>query len=70
MQHKYIQHTRVCEETSRCPVCAWGCQQCETCGLAEGWLTTECPGVPVPYTAGELVAQGKLDFIGGKWVNK
>lgn len=40
---------------------------CSVCGLCEGALTTECPGVPSWKEMGELVYSGKRDFINGKW---
>lgn len=41
---------------------------CKVCGLAEGGLTTDCPGQPC--NKGEDVYCGKIDFIDGKWVKK
>lgn len=53
-----------CNETHCCPRCVL---ECKICGLAEGWLTTECPGYEVPYSMGELVGRNEIDFVGGKW---
>ena len=41
---------------------------CKVCGLAEGGLTTDCPGQPC--IKGEAVYSGKIDFIDGEWVKK
>lgn len=42
---------------------------CKVCGLAEGSLTTECPGINVggASRAADDVYNGKLDFVGGQW---
>lgn len=40
---------------------------CNVCGLAEGELTTECPGVP-SHEHGRGVYEGREDFRDGKWV--
>ncbi len=40
---------------------------CAVCGLAEGELTTDCPGVP-SHEHGEAVYGGREDFVDGEWV--
>lgn len=42
---------------------------CKVCGLAEGSLTTECPGEP-SGEKGEDVYAGKLDYVDGSWQPK
>lgn len=58
-QHEdcYIQH---------CAICVGGLSICTVCRLAEGALTTDCPGAPTSFT--ELVYEGKLDYREGEWV--
>lgn len=71
MQHKYIEHKPMCDDAlTNCPICSWGALICTVCKAAEGELTTECPGIVVPPTARDLVMEKKLDFVGGRWVNK
>ena len=43
---------------------------CKVCGLYEGSLTTECPGVPSYKDHAAKVYAGLEDFIDGKWVEK
>jgi hypothetical protein len=40
------------------------------CGLYEGSLTTECPGVPSYKDHAAKVYAGLEDFIDGKWIEK
>lgn len=49
-------------------VCDGGLAICKTCRGGEGALTTECPGAPMTGAQGDAVHAGKLDFIGGVWV--
>lgn len=73
IQKRMAQHTRRvcegdCQENDRpgsCTVC--NLFECSVCGLAEGCLTTECPGVPSWKKMADLVYAGKRDFVNGKW---
>jgi len=38
------------------------------CGGAEGSLTTDCPCYKVPYSMGEMVYAGLIDFVVDKWI--
>lgn len=40
---------------------------CKHCGLFEGAITTDCPGVPSMAKADDIYA-GKIDFRAGQWV--
>jgi len=50
-----------------CPICDGGLCVCKICGLAEGELTTECPGVS-SRKYGSAVYAGMMDFRDGRWV--
>lgn len=41
---------------------------CKVCGLIEGSLTTECPGVDSYKDHGDAVYKGLEDFRDGRWV--
>lgn len=43
---------------------------CKHCGLFEGAMTTDCPGVCAMDKADEIYKTGKLDFREGKWVTE
>ena len=49
-------------------ICDGGLAICKTCRGGESTLTTECPGVPMTGAQGDAVYAGKLDFLGGVWV--
>jgi len=52
-----------------CAVCDGGLAVCKVCGLAEGELTTECPGDGKPWhKLGDAVRRGHIDFWDGRWV--
>lgn len=53
-----------------CVVCRGDLSLCTVCGLAEGQLTTDCPGERVSPQKGEEVYRGHIDFKEGKWVKK
>jgi predicted lipid carrier protein YhbT len=36
----------------------------------EGSLTTECPGSILTLSIREEIAEGRLNFIGGRWVRQ
>lgn len=64
-------HVRVdckCGRTG-CMFCDGGLFACSVCGLIEGSLTTQCPGVESYRDHGDAVYEGREDFIGGKWVS-
>lgn len=41
---------------------------CKVCGLGEGSLTSECPGINSLEMADEIY-DGLKDFKNGKWIN-
>lgn len=55
-----------CPDPATCFLC--GVFICGICGLAEGSLTTDCPGFSVSYNFMEAVLSGDLDFVNGAWV--
>ena len=50
-----------------CNICEGGLSVCTVCGLFEGCLTTECPGVPSYRDHGDAVYNGSEDFVEGQW---
>jgi hypothetical protein len=60
-----------CEERSGLPECSQ-CQLfiCKVCGTFEGGLATECPGEKITIEQADDIYQGKIDFIGGRWIRK
>ena len=50
-----------------CVVCQ--CGICDKCGLFEGCLTTECPGVQSYSEHHDRVHQGREDFVDGRWTS-
>lgn len=72
MKHKYEEHTN-CQDVNEgrnCNICLGGLSICAVCGLGEGPLTDDCPGVPVPYWAEKLSYAGFLNFRNGMWRNE
>jgi hypothetical protein len=65
-EHVAIKHDN-CNET-HCPVCDGGLFICARCGLIEGSLTSECPGVESWCENGDAIYNGYRDFRGGAWV--
>lgn len=54
-----------------CQFCDGGLATCTVCGGAEGTLTTDCVGTPVPEEVlVNLVWQGPWDYVDGKWILK
>ena len=51
-----------------CVVCVGDLAVCRVCGLYEGSLTTECPGVQCYSEKSSDVYAGKIDFRNGQWV--
>lgn len=68
--HNYETHDN-CEKTN-CLICDGGLSICEVCGLAEGELTTDCPGEKVSWDKKEFLMSGELDYrlCEGGWVEK
>ncbi len=51
--------------------CDGGLALCTVCGLAEGELTTECPGMKTSEDQRRRIySVGDLDFRDGKWVDE
>jgi hypothetical protein len=55
--------------------CGGGCNLCtlavcKVCGLLEGALTTDCPGVDCWNERNEDVYAGRIDFVDGAWVEQ
>jgi hypothetical protein len=63
--HSYSKGCKRQDCGGSCPKCCLAV--CETCGLYEGGLTTECPGAP-SFDHADAVYAGKEDFVGGRWV--
>jgi hypothetical protein len=61
-----------CIEKIHCPICEGGLAMCKICKLAEGSLTTDCPGEIVDYETETKILRGELDYREdeGGWVNK
>jgi hypothetical protein len=58
-----------CDRPGFCPICDGGLAVCAVCGLAEGALTTDCPGIPATMEQMDQVYAGDLDYRAGVWVN-
>ena len=50
-----------------CNICEGGLSWCKVCNLAEGELTTECPGEDSTLFKDATYA-GNMDFIDGRWL--
>jgi hypothetical protein len=74
MKHQYAtaatcQHDA--EDMGQCPICAGGLAYCDVCGLYEGCLTTDCPGVQSFREYADPVYSGTLDYRDGLgWCNE
>jgi hypothetical protein len=64
-RHEYEHHENC--NNDNCFICDGGLAVCTVCGCAEGTLSTDCPGYPVPDEKQQLIYQKKLDFIDGYW---
>jgi hypothetical protein len=66
MKHTNLTHppAYICDDLG-CTICELFI--CSVCGGAEGSLTTDCPGVKVPYEVGQRVYAGEIDYINGVW---
>jgi len=54
-----------------CKFCNGGLGLCTVCGLAEGELTTHCPGRPATEEEADRIYNlGNLDFRFGAWVDE
>ncbi len=71
MKHKYAETCKKGQECddAGCWICRGGLAVCNVCGLYEGSLTTDCPGVQSYDDYSSLVYAGKIDFRNGKWVD-
>lgn len=67
-EHTWENHQNC--ERSCCPICEGGLSVCTVCGLAEGSLTTHCPGLNVFHDKSNDIYNGKIDFKDGAWVNQ
>lgn len=65
--HVAVKHDSGCERPS-CSICEGGLTICQRCGMAEGSLTTHCPGVESHRDHGDTVYAGEEDFYEGCWV--
>jgi hypothetical protein len=68
MKHRYIEHVNC--EREFCYICQGGLSICATCGLAEGALTDDCPGVRIPEYAERASYEGRLNFRDGAWCDE
>ena len=64
-EDKHIWKTCDCNKPA-CWVCD-GLSICRRCGLLEGSLTTDCPGVESYAEHNEAVYTGMKDFVDGHW---
>jgi hypothetical protein len=69
MKHTEYKCKQPCT-TLHCNYCEGGLFFCTVCKCAEGTLASECPGEKVDSDKEELIYDGKLDYRGGKWVEK
>jgi hypothetical protein len=51
----------------RCFICDGGLALCQICGGGEASLPTDCPGYRMTYDRKDLIVNGQIDFINGKW---
>lgn len=68
MTKHLFEHHAKCEK-EYCSVCDGGLSICVTCKLAEGTLTTHCPGDVVTAQAEDDIYQGLLDYVDGQWTS-
>lgn len=70
---KFTRHKRIrctCSGDRHCMFCDGGLFACETCGGAEGSLTTHCPQEKVDGKLLDAVYNSELDFVNGEWKEK
>lgn len=65
-----MEHTWHKCDKENCFVCNGGLSWCITCGLAEGQLTTECPGYDVNEFTSCCTYGDLVDFKNGEWIFK
>ncbi|KLU61725.1 hypothetical protein CEB3_c19030 [Peptococcaceae bacterium CEB3] len=72
MKHQYFTPPdHGCDKEQYCLICDGGLAVCKVCHLAEGTLTTDCPGEPVPPNLEDLIYSGELDYRDGRgWVSE
>ncbi len=69
MKHKFEDCPESgCEYPIRCGWCEGSESHCTECGLAEGILTKECPGVMAPERTQQRVMDNEIDYVDGSWV--
>lgn len=56
-----------CEYPIRCGWCEGNKSHCTGCKLAEGKLTTECPGTLVHPDTQDAIMDGRVDYRDGEW---
>lgn len=67
MKHDFITSAECNCDSPQCPVCVGGLAICKVCGLAEGCLTTDCPGEKIKAGCQDAIYDGLLDFSNGQW---
>ena len=55
-------------ERPYCNVCEGGLAICTVCGLAEGALTTHCPGTWIDTERADGIYEGLEDYRDGAWI--
>jgi hypothetical protein len=65
MKHKYLKHENC--KNHYCNICDGGLALCVICGCAEAELPSECPGGKVHSDLRDMIAQGRMDYIDGKY---
>jgi len=66
MEHEYYKSCNRDNCDGSCILCTLAV--CKVCGLIEGSLTTDCPGVDAFKEHGDAVYAGTEDFRDGQWV--
>jgi hypothetical protein len=67
MKHTFLDHGSECTDPGNCLFCDCGLKLCTVCGLAEGSLTSECPGVKVDYELANKCYNGTADYFDDAW---
>lgn len=71
MKHDFYEHCENDDCGGVCPYCPYcTLAVCKICGLYEGSLTTDCPGVDSYTVYSDRIYNCEIDFIDGKWVEK
>ena len=66
-KHKPVVHSPCLSIDTFCPICEGGLVLCSICKLAEGSLTTECPGEDSLKRL-DAVYNQYIDFREGRWI--